>query len=275
MKSFAKIVLASMLFLLSLSAFAFGNEDVIQLLKAGFGEDVVLNAISAANPATFDTSANGLIKLKNAGASSAVIQKVLARQTASNSTTNVSMGTSGGGQCPTEAPGMEDMLVVRADGKIIGLKSKQTGMSDDLDAGSTVAHFLSFGIVKAKVSGSYTISGARAQIRIADKNPEFIDLLYPPGSNLEDRIFLARMTVKGDSRSVKIVTATHNMAGNQGSSTASDENIHVPVTTEKVSNLCTWGGKQFTQYRIKPAAPLESGEYGIVVPKMIFDFGID
>jgi hypothetical protein len=275
MKSLIKLVFVSVLSLLSLSALAFGNEDVIKLLKADFGEDVVVNAISAANPATFDTSANGLIKLKNAGASKAIIQKMLARQNANNPINKVPMGMGGSEQCLAEAPGMENMVAVRTGGKIIGLKSQKAGVSTDVDVGSVLANVFTFGIAKAKGSSSYAIPGTRAQTRMTEKTPEFVDLFYPPGSNPEDKSVLVHMAVKEDSRVVQMATATRNISGSQGHSTTSDENIRVPVTMEKVSEICTWGGKQWTQYRMKSVAPLESGEYGFVTIGRIFDFGID
>ncbi len=57
-----------------------GNDDVISLLAAGLAEATVLQAIDSADPPMFDTTAAGMIKLKKAGASDAVIQHILARK---------------------------------------------------------------------------------------------------------------------------------------------------------------------------------------------------
>lgn len=61
-----------------------GNEDVINLLAAGLAEATVLQAIDSADPPMFDTTAAGMIKLKKAGASDAVIQRILARKSGNN-----------------------------------------------------------------------------------------------------------------------------------------------------------------------------------------------
>jgi outer membrane lipoprotein SlyB len=55
------------------------NEDVIKMLKAGLGEATVIQSIDGAEP-NFDTSPDGLVKLKQGGASDAVIQRIMAKK---------------------------------------------------------------------------------------------------------------------------------------------------------------------------------------------------
>ena len=55
------------------------NDDVIKMVKGGLGEATVLQAIDAAE-AGFDTSPDGLVKLKGGGVSDTVIQRVIARK---------------------------------------------------------------------------------------------------------------------------------------------------------------------------------------------------
>lgn len=55
------------------------NDDVIKLVKGGLGDATVLQAIDGAEPG-FDTSPDGLVKLKQGGVSEAVIQRILARR---------------------------------------------------------------------------------------------------------------------------------------------------------------------------------------------------
>jgi outer membrane lipoprotein SlyB len=54
------------------------NDDVIKMVKGGLGEATVLQAIAAAEPG-FDTSPDGLVKLKQGGVSDAIIQRIIAR----------------------------------------------------------------------------------------------------------------------------------------------------------------------------------------------------
>jgi outer membrane lipoprotein SlyB len=54
------------------------NEDVIKMVRGGLGESTVIQAIDASAPA-FDTSPDGLVRLKQGGVSDAVIQRILAK----------------------------------------------------------------------------------------------------------------------------------------------------------------------------------------------------
>ena len=55
------------------------NEDVIKMVKGGLGEATVLQAIDAAEPG-FDTTPDGLVKLKQGGVSDKVIQHLMTRK---------------------------------------------------------------------------------------------------------------------------------------------------------------------------------------------------
>jgi outer membrane lipoprotein SlyB len=55
------------------------NDDVIKMVKGGLGESTVLQAIDGAEPG-FDTSPDGLVKLKQGGVSDNVIQRIIARK---------------------------------------------------------------------------------------------------------------------------------------------------------------------------------------------------
>jgi hypothetical protein len=75
------LIVAAVLALLATSASIFAqevlnNDAVIKLLKAGLSDDLIVVTINA-SPGKYDTSANGLIALRNAGADSKVISAVL------------------------------------------------------------------------------------------------------------------------------------------------------------------------------------------------------
>jgi outer membrane lipoprotein SlyB len=57
------------------------NDDVIKMVKGGLGEATVIQAINAAE-AGFDTSPDGLVKLKQGGVNDTVIQRIIARKSA-------------------------------------------------------------------------------------------------------------------------------------------------------------------------------------------------
>jgi outer membrane lipoprotein SlyB len=76
-----KKLFATVLLAVPLSVAAMGNDDVIKMVNGGLSEATVLQVISSAEPG-FDTSADGLIRLKQGGVSDKIIQQVIARQSA-------------------------------------------------------------------------------------------------------------------------------------------------------------------------------------------------
>jgi outer membrane lipoprotein SlyB len=56
------------------------NDDVVKMVRGGLSEATVIQAIDSAAEPAFDTSPDGLIRLKQGGVSEAVIQRMLARQ---------------------------------------------------------------------------------------------------------------------------------------------------------------------------------------------------
>jgi PEGA domain len=55
------------------------DDSVIKMAKMGFSEDMIVNAINR-SPGTYDTSADGLTALKNAGVGSKVVSAMVAKQ---------------------------------------------------------------------------------------------------------------------------------------------------------------------------------------------------
>jgi hypothetical protein len=64
---------------------AMTNEDVVKMLKAGLEESTITAAVRGTDSAEFDTSATGLITLKQAGVSENVIQEIVARKSGDSS----------------------------------------------------------------------------------------------------------------------------------------------------------------------------------------------
>lgn len=60
---------------------ALNNDSVIKLVKAGLSEDLIVSTINA-SPGAYDTSANGLIALKTAGASDKEVSAIVLRASA-------------------------------------------------------------------------------------------------------------------------------------------------------------------------------------------------
>src|SRR5262245_4686260 len=66
----------------------FTNDDLLKMVKAGFKEETIIEAIRANEP-RYDTSVEALVTLKNAGVSERVISTMLAAARAGTSAPNV------------------------------------------------------------------------------------------------------------------------------------------------------------------------------------------
>jgi hypothetical protein len=74
----SKVVIAVGFLVLLLGQQTMNNESVVNLMKAGFSEDVIISAINRSQGA-FDTSVDGLIALKNAGITNKEIAAIVAK----------------------------------------------------------------------------------------------------------------------------------------------------------------------------------------------------
>jgi outer membrane lipoprotein SlyB len=86
------------------------NDDVIKMVKGGLGEATVIQAIDAAE-AGFDTSPDGLVKLKHGGVSDNVIQRIIGRK-----------GAAPAAPSPAAAPAAAAPPVCRECGTITGMR---------------------------------------------------------------------------------------------------------------------------------------------------------
>ncbi len=111
------------------------NDDVIKMVKGGLGEATVIQAIERAEPG-FDTSPDGLVKLKQGGVSDAVIQKILGKKTTA---------TAACPECGTvtgireiDKPGKATGVGAVAGGVLGGVLGRSIGGRDHRTAGTVV-----------------------------------------------------------------------------------------------------------------------------------------
>jgi hypothetical protein len=167
---------------LKVAAAGLTNADVVKMLAAGLPESVVIQTIDAADPPTFDTTADGLIALKKAGVSDAVIQKLIARQSGKSQPSVSAQATATGGDCKIEAPGIG--RVMRASGTLLPM-TFQTAKVDQ-KTGGLIGNFFTAGIAKVKSKTTLRIDKDRSSLRITDRQPQLLDLLYRVGGSADN-----------------------------------------------------------------------------------------
>lgn len=85
-------------------AFGLNNADVIKMKKADLSDDTILLSISK-EAADYDTSADGLIELKSAGVSEAIIQKIMVAQKGGGTTASATTAAAPAPVAEPVAPG--------------------------------------------------------------------------------------------------------------------------------------------------------------------------
>jgi hypothetical protein len=183
------------------------NEDVIKLVKAGVSEALVLSSIDSSET-QFDTSADALIKLKQAGISDMIIQRMLTKKTGLVIQPVIS---DKGATCKLATS--ENLQAIMDGNKQVNLGYRQADIDEDVSAGSTIASFFTLGIAPEKGTVSARISGNRAINRIKSRTPTFLDLATIEGQLPDDVFALVKLEVKGDDRILIIGESSASVFG--------------------------------------------------------------
>lgn len=234
------LLLTAMLACLSVQAAGpTANAEIIKLLEAKMPESVVLGAIDKTT-VPFDTSANALIRLKDKGASPAVLNAVL--------------GAGGGGakstaSKPAAAASNErnpEVVSVVVDGN-------ESQMQYIIPQQRTAARALGFGGVATYAQ----LNGATAQLQITNPSPEFI-VSVPKNAQPQNYLTLANFAVGKGAREVLIG------GGYMSYSTGIHKDRVRAVKTEVLADQSR-AKEGFVLVKVAPEAPLAKGEYALVL----------
>jgi hypothetical protein len=248
------------------------NDSVIKLVKAGLSEDLIVSTINA-QPGAYDTSTDGLIALKGAGASDKVVAAIVAK--AAGSGPAAAAPTS---PTPT-ADGLDDPMGPHEPG-IYLMTNTQEGKRkmvfiDRVGAGREKAHMAVF-----SASRKAEIPGPRAATRTTDANPVFY-MYFPPTSNIGNessisspsQFSLLSLEDKKDHRETAVAKAGmfgHFSYGNDAKKTSL-------FSSERMRPYA---------YKVTVSANLRPGEYAFIATTtmagsatgaqvVIYDFGVD
>ena len=217
---------------------AMNNDAVIKLVKAGLSDDVIVSTINA-SPGTYDTSADGLIALKTAGASDKVIAAIVARA-AGPATPAPAAAPAGTGR----PAGIDDVGVYyqNKSGAWLTLEPEIVNFK----TGGVLKSIASDGLVKGDVNGH--IPGEHAKTVLTF--PIVLAVYVPEGVDIAEYQLL-RLRESGKSREFRSTTGGvfHSSGGAQR-----DE---VQYQSSKIAPRV---------YRIVLDQALGKGEYGLLPP---------
>ena len=217
-----KAIIACLVLILSSALLAqqsLDNDAVIKLVKAGLSDDLIVTTINS-SPGTYDTSANGLIALKKAGATDKVVAAIVVKASGA-STSGTTVGTAavpagnnsapGGALMPGSATpattligglpaGVDSVGVYYLDPTANGWQELPAEVVNFKTSGA-LKHFASVGVVKEDMNA--LIGGNRSRT-ILKMPASFI--FYVPEGRAPGEYQLLRLHVNADSRQFRAST---------------------------------------------------------------------
>jgi hypothetical protein len=220
------------------------NADIIKMQSAGLSENIILASVNG-QPAAYDTSTDGLLALKKAGVSDAVVAAMISRNAAMKNGVSNPAGTN----VPVPAaagppPGVDEVGVYYQDknkawhpvpSEIVNTKS-----------GGLLKSIASDGIVKGDMNGH--VKGAESATKLTTGSNL---LIFMPETFSANDYILVKLHKNSDNREFRAMTGGvfHSSGG-----AAKDT---VPFGAEKLAPHV---------YELTFGAPLSAGEYGILPP---------
>jgi len=210
------------------------NQDVLDMVSLGLGEDVILDKIHTAAETGFDTSLESLKALKAAHVSDPVIRAMINPKAISSAASAAA---------PTANPDLPDDvgLYIKVRGKLQEMSPEVVGWK----TGGALKHMATYGLDKGHTNG--TIQGPKSALQVTN-DAEFI-VRCPEGTAITEYQLL-RLDMKGDRREFRSVTGgvIHSSAGAERNAEKYD--------SEKIAPRV---------FKIK-LPPLKKGEYGFLPP---------
>lgn len=226
------------------------NADVVKLVRAGLGDEVVIAKIRQAE-ASFELGTEALLSLKAAGVSQPVIAAMLERATP------MPVPVVAAAAAPA-IPGLEITAVRLAttDGEVpLDLVRGEIGSSSFIGFGAYFANF----------------PGTAARVRTKDTGAALLVTSPTPPAN---RIFIGKLDVDDDDgvRSLRLMTQRGMLTRSQDYMNP-DEDWTVPYDVTAAGDGL---------WRLTPRARLEPGQYGLYVDESVgmpgagvFGFGVE
>lgn len=250
------------------------NADVIKLLDAGMPDSVIIQSIASGTP-KFDTSADALIKLKQKGASPAVLQAVLNPKSAQQAqAAPAPAGNRGASPAPVAAASNslnpEEVMLLTG--------GQESPMQYIVAQMRTAARALGFGGVATYA----TLQGTKAARRVPGEGVEFI-VSVPKNAQVPGYLTLANFAVRNNG-----TREVSTGGGYISYSTGINKDRVVPIKSEQLADQSR-AREGFVLYKVSPERALSSGEYALVLytqevrvagffataANSYFDFGVD
>jgi hypothetical protein len=174
---------------------ALNNDAVIKLVKAGLSDDLIVSAINA-SPGTYNTSADGLIALKAAGASDKVVSAIVMK---SSAPPPAAVTVASPARTSSLPDGIDEVGVYYKDKT--GAWTALMPEIVNFKTGGVLKSVMTDGLVKGDLNGH--IVGAHAKLGVT--LPVVFAIYVPEGTAITEYQLL-RLRPSGNSREFRSVT---------------------------------------------------------------------
>ena len=144
-------------------------QDVIKLVQAGLPDDLIIAKIRRNNK-PYDLSADEILNLKNAGVSANVLKAMIEPQVQAPAPQTGGPTTSAPAQGAAPSGVPDEVGVYWAEHSSMLHRIEGLAVSN-MRTGSTLASGMTLGLKRARINAQ--LRGARAQLRIKERQPEF------------------------------------------------------------------------------------------------------
>ncbi len=214
---------------------ALNNDAVIKLVKAGLSDDVIVSNINA-KAGVYDTSTDGIIALKNAGASDKVIAAVLAKGSAPAPGAAAPAATA-----TPAASGPNDPAAPHASGAYMYTANTMTQLGSTEYQTKTKQSIFNNSSIKITA----IVGGEHASIQGSDPGVVFYFYTGENDTSAPDQFVLLRLQSQGGNRETEFTPAGLMKAG-------ATFNDNIPFMSAKAAPGI---------YKLTPSGPLQPGEY--------------
>ena len=221
------------------------NASIIKMVKVGLSAEIVVATVRA-QPGHYDLSPDGLIALKKAGASDAIISALIARNAPGNAAADAAAPDA-------ETPVGPNGLPAGVDSVGMYYKDKDNNWTEvdaevvNFKTGGALKHISTVGIIKGELNGH--VASYHSMLVLS---PPADFLLYVPEGTSPGEYQLVRFRVSSDSREFRALTG--GVAHTSGGAVRDN----VDFTSKKIASRL---------YAISLSGEIGKGEYGFLPPQ--------